>query len=297
MRRLHLLPALLALALSACAPVTTLRAAQTPLLNLSGPAPDVVILAVSGHCPVTSICRAARDNYDYLSHYGTLDALAQPFLAAGLRVEIAGYASGAFEINTDAPLRPGQRGWPALRRDYLALHQVWAAHPPRVIMVGHSHGVAWLHQLARQTPQYPVAVQIDLDAICAAWETNYRAGLSRLPAEVQGEPPITEACTPQRVRDGWARGKDIVWDNVERNLEVQSMRPWNRRTLLSPEPLNPLWEVSPNVRPDGSRRGITTAYDVSEGHSQVDQPDSKAVQWLVTELTPLAQAWAAQAPR
>lgn len=277
--------------LTACAPTLQLKAARTPALNLSGPAPDVIIIGVSGHCPPLTFCWGVRDNYDYLTHHGTLDRLAQPLEEAGLHVQVAGYASGPFDQSRAPNVSTPQRGWLALRRDYLTMNRVWAADPPRVIMVGHSHGVAWLHALARQTPERKVDVQIDLDAICAMWQFNYLGRLSRLPAAEQGEPSITQACTPQPIAGDWVRGKDIVWDNVERSFEVQSMRPWNKRTALSPEPWNPLWEVSRNVRPDGSRRGIVTAQVATEDHSQVARGDSQAIRWVAGELGKLAQQW------
>lgn len=293
MLRAPLLPALFAasLVLGGCAPLA-LTPARTPALEFGGPAPDVVIFAVSGRCGVA--CAAPRDNWDYLTARGTADVVAAEMLAAGYRVQVAGYASSASESFTSALTATGQRGYAALAADYARLGTAWTgADRPRVVLLGHSQGVAWLHHLARAYPEQPVALQIDLDGICAAWHSDHGASLRGRPhgapaqsASAQSDsargparPPPAEACNLFRVAGRALRGKDIVWPNVARNLEVQSGR------------LNYLFEVTPNARPDGSRTGLERYVSRREDHRAVSLPRSAALRWVVSRTAGIVQDW------
>lgn len=276
MPRVSLLPALLAapLFLAGCAPLA-LTPARTPALDLGGPAPDVVVFAVSGRCGAA--CVAPRDNWDYLTARGTADRVADAIASAGYRVQLAGYAGGARASFVSPLTRSEQRGYAALSADYARLGTVWREKRPRVVLLGHSQGVAWLHHLARAYPEQPVALQIDLDGICAAWHSDHGASLRA--AYAPARPSPAEACNLFRVAGRSLRGKDIVWPNVARNLEVQSGR------------LNYLFEVTPNARPDGSRTGLERHVSRREDHGAVSLPGSAAVGWVASRTAAIVQDW------
>lgn len=287
--RASLPPALLAatLLLGACAPIAV-KPARTPALNFSGPAPDVVIFAVSGRCGTG--CLAPRDNWDYLTARGTVDAVADAIAAAGYRVEVAGYASSTQESFVSHLTRTVQHGYPALTAAYARLGTAWGGRRPRVVLLGHSQGVAWLHHLARAYPEQPVALQIDLDGICASWYTDHGAAIRALRPDPVRPSPL-EACNLFRVGSRSLRGKDIVWPNVAHNLEVQSKRLPARAGESGGLTFNYLFEVTPNERLDGSKAGIERYVSPREDHSAVSYPNSDALRWVVSRLAPTLQEW------
>ncbi|RTR28993.1 hypothetical protein [Deinococcus radiophilus] len=285
----------LPLVLGSCM-VVAVRPTSTGTLDFSGPAPDVVILGMSGHCAPP--CVSPTDNYDNLGHNGTLDLLADAVSTAGYSVQVSGYTSSVRESFGSPRVSPEQRGWPALRRDYVRIRREWADDPPRLVLVGHSHGVPWLHQLVRQFPDQPVAALLDIDGVCGLWNLDHRAALMELSAELRGQPDIAQACQPlpPDERPGGVRvgPKDLVPWNVERGLEVQSFK-----GALVPEPagdypINVFWDQHANLRPDGSRRGLTTGTSVLEGHSHLADSGSRGMRWLAGELRRLAQEWRGQ---
>lgn len=284
----------LSIGLGGCAPpVLQQWPTASEALDLNGPAPDVVIIGMSGHC--TPICHAPNDNHEALQSGGTLRRLADAVQAAGLSVQVASYSSNAQESYFSAQGGAVQRGWPALRRDYQAIGRVWAADPPRVVLVGHSHGVPWLHGLVRQFPEQRVAALIDIDGVCELWNLDHRAALLRLSAEVRGQPDIAEAChsLPTMPWRGSARlsAKDLVPWNVEHGLELLSV--WGGLVPKPADglPLNIFWDSAPNIRPDGSGVGLQVGYSQREGHSYLPYPDSDGMRWLTGQLYRLAQQW------
>ncbi|GAA5512058.1 hypothetical protein Dcar01_00772 [Deinococcus carri] len=287
--RVPVLSALLAVSLlGACAPRVTVPT-HTPALDFGGPVPDVVIFAVSGRCGTG--CVAPRDNWDYLTARGTVDRVADVIAAAGYRVETAGYASSASEEFASRLTPLGQRGYVALLADYGRLQTAWEGQPrPRVVLLGHSQGVAWLHHLARIFPEQPVALQIDLDGICAAWQSDHGSAIRALKAD-PARPSPAEACNLFRVAGQSLRGKDLVWPNVARNLEVQSKR---LPALVSDSGgflFNYLFEVTPNRRTDGSQAGLERYVSTREDHGAVSYPNSDALRWVVDRTAHIVQDW------
>ncbi|PTA69575.1 hypothetical protein [Deinococcus arcticus] len=276
--------------LAGCTPRLTVRPAQTPALNLAGPVPDVVLLSVSGRCGVP--CEAPHDNWDYLTSRGTVDRVAQVLSAQGLRVQVAGYASHPQARFSSALVPAPQRGFAALQADLNTLAATWlrGARPPRLVLLGHSQGSAWLHHLARVNPQVTFDVQIDLDGICLAWATDF----GRLARDLNLPVSLLEACDTFRVVGRSVSGKDVVWPNVRVNLEVQSQR---LPTLDAQGfPVNYLFELAPNVRLDGGRSGIERFVSAREDHSAVTRPGSEALAWVTARLSALASEWEPAAP-
>ncbi|MDB5045105.1 MAG: hypothetical protein JWQ08_1155 [Deinococcus sp.] len=286
--------------LAACAPITV-HPGRSPALNLSGPAPAVVILSVSGRCGPP--CLAPRDNWDYLTSRGTVDAVADAVAATGLSVQVAGYASNAAAQFESLQIQGPQRGFGALLADFERLKNGWlkGPNPPRVVLLGHSQGVVWLHYLTRIYPDVPFALQIDLDGICTAWRADHAPGIRGLPAPPKGVPGPLNACGSLQVPGAplLARGalnlKDLVWPNVALNLEVQSKR-LPARTNGSGLLINYLFDPVRNARLDGSATGIQTYVSAREDHSAVSYPGSDALRWVLARTSLTAQDWKAQQP-
>lgn len=280
-------------ALVGCTPLYVVRPARTPALNMLGPAPDVVIFSMSGRCGPP--CLAPRDNWDYLTSRGTLDRLADVFRATGFSVQVAGYASNAAASFSSAYVGGPQRGYGALRGDFARVAGTWmkAAHPPRIVLLGHSQGSAWLHHLTRVNPDVPVALQVDLDGICVAWKSDFGASIRENAGSYSNEPSPLEACDALTVAGRTVGVKDIVWPNVAQNLEVQSKRLPARPTVSGGWPVNYLFEVTANVRLDGTRSGIERFISSREDHSAISYPNSDALAWVSGKASAIAAGWRA----
>ncbi len=279
-----------ALLLTACAPTLHVNPTATPGLTLTGTAPDVVILSVSGRCGVP--CAAPRDNWAYLGSRGTVDRVAREFTAAGLSVQAASYASSPLASFVSTRTGTEQRGYAALLTDLDALRAAWpGAAAPRLVLLGHSQGVAWLHQLTRDRPDVSFAAQIDLDGICLGWKTDFGA----LIRSAEPYSPLS-ACDPMPVAGRRVNAKDVVWPNVARGIEVQSKR-LPRRGAQNGYAVNYLFEVESNVRLDGTTRGLTRFISPREDHSAVTYPGSDAMTWVAGQLRTLTLEWAWQDAR
>lgn len=284
--------------LAACAPITV-KPGRSAALNLAGPPPNVVILSVSGRCGPP--CSAPRDNWDYLSSRGTLDAVADAVAAAGLSVQVAGYASNAAVQFDSFQVQAPQRGFGALLADFERLKNGWLKepNPPRIVLLGHSQGVVWLHYLTRIYPEVGFALQIDLDGICTAWRADHTVGIRGLPVPPDGLPSAMSACDTLSVPGvpllarGSLLSKDVVWPNVAVNLEVQSKR-LPARTNGSGLLINYLFDLSRNARLDGSASGLQTYVSAREDHSAVSYPGSDAMNWVLAQIRPIAQDWKAR---
>ncbi|QLG10792.1 hypothetical protein HLB42_08440 [Deinococcus sp. D7000] len=295
--RLTVLLLTLLLGLVACTPLYVVHPARTPALNLQGPPPDVVIFSMSGRCAPP--CLAPRDNWDYLGSRGTLDRLADVFTAAGYRVQVSGYASNAAATFSSEYIGGPQRGYEALRSDFARVAQTWmkAARPPRLVLLGHSQGSVWLHHLARVHPYVPVALQVDLDGICVAWKSDFGEGIRELGDVYGDEPSPLQACDAFTVAGRTVGAKDIVWPNVALDLEVQSKRLPARPGVSGGWPVNYLFEVTPNVRLDGTRTGIERFISSREDHSAISFPNSDALAWVAGKAAAIAQQWQAEDAR
>ncbi|MFC5847697.1 hypothetical protein [Deinococcus petrolearius] len=279
-----------------CAP-EVLRPIRSQALDTAGPVPDVVVVAVSGRCGPP--CQAPYDNWDYLSARGTLDAVAGVLSAQGLRTQVAGYASGA-PLSWTSRKAPGvQRGYAALLRDMAAMQAAWfgperravGVRPPRLVLLGHSQGSVWLHHFVQTHPELPVALQIDLDGICIAWALDHGPELAATRLDRPGQPRAADACDLRRAAGRQVRGKDLVWDNVARDLEVQSKRLPSGLSAGGGLYVNYLFEVTPNLRPDGSSAGIERFVSAREDHSAVSYPGSDAVAWVLRRTAAIAAGW------
>ncbi|THF71750.1 hypothetical protein E7T06_01995 [Deinococcus sp. Arct2-2] len=283
--------------LSSCAPLTW-RPGASPALNLNAAPPDVVLLSVSGRCGPP--CAAPRDDWDSLTPRGTVDAVANALAATGLSVQVAGYASNANETFFSRQVLAFQPGFGALVRDLDRMKTSWLAgpNPPRLVLLGHSQGVIWTHYLTRINPDVRFSLLIDLDGSCTFWTADRATDRPPVPLNypAPGLPKPAQACDNLATSAGTLRGKDVVWPNVERNLEVQSKRLPARTSPAGGLPINYLFDLTRNARPDGSRTGIETFVSVREDHSAISSPRSDAVRWISEHATQLTVGWKLQRP-
>lgn len=287
---LFLLPALVG-----CAPILP-QAATSKHLDLQGPPPDVVILAMSGRC--SQPCRAPRDNYDYLASRGTVDILAKALEAQGLSVQVASYADNSLESYQPLKVATVQHGYAALKSDFNRMRAQWFGKPtaPRIVLLGHSHGSVWLHHLAQVNPYVPFALQIDLDGVCASWSLDHATNLAVQPVDSPGEPRAIDACNVVRAGNVNVRGKDIVLPNVAYDLEVQSKRLPKRPSESGGLLVNYTFDYTPNVRPDGSSKGIEMFISAREDHSAVSYPNSDAMKWVLERTREITKDWKPNTP-
>lgn len=271
--------------LSACAPRLRVPTDLAPppvaspaaLTERPAGSPDVLIFAVSGRCPF--VCTdAPAANWDYLSKRGTVEAVAAAFRAKGLKVEAHAYSDHLLRSHQSRYSPQPQAGFVQLQDDFEHLSGELVTgrrNPARIVLLAHSHGVNWTHQLARLYPQVPIALAIDLDGICLLFESDHRASFAQLRAQEPGRTwpfDLARSCDLIGLGRRSYRSKDLTWPNIALNLEAHS------------RPLNFLFELTPNIRPDGSRRGIETRTFGQDDHGDTSYPDSAAVRWVLRRI-------------
>lgn len=290
MPRALLVSALALCALSACGTTGTpsaaspALAAQAALTPRPAGSPDVAIFVVSGRCGA-QCDDAPNDNWNYLEPQGTVAAFGRMFGGLGKSVRTYAYSahlrthhsglSGKQEagfLDMEAQLRYALANWVRGRKN-----------PTRLVLVGHSHGTNWTHNLARVYPDVTFDYLIDLDGICLAWEDDHRPFIQAYYAERGGNPwpeDISRSCG-QVSAGGLTKYdyKDVALRNVRHNLEIQSQRAVDQPTSLDGS-ANLLFDTVDNVRPDGSRAGVHTFLSYDEGHNEVQLPGSEAMTWL-----------------
>lgn len=275
--------------LASCAPLKT-RSARYSLIQPAGPIPDVLIIGVSGHCPPP--CRAPRDNYDYLTHRGTIDLLADVIALRGFSVQYATYAGSATEKYRSKKVTNLQRGYAALLKDFNQIEKWFdQPKPPKLILVGHSHGSTWLHHFVRTHPHIPIEVQIDIDSICAAWKLDHQKAVLKAKIDVLGQPSAVQACEPIKIKSKKYESKDLVFPNVKHNLEVQSKRLPKPVSKAKGRYFNYLFDTVDNVRLDGSKHNIQTFLALREDHGAVTRPLSDSMNWIRARLAKIVKQW------
>jgi hypothetical protein len=304
--------ALALLTFSSCAPGLTSVAAPATYSGELTPrpdgSPDVLLLVVSGRCPPG--CRAPDDNVDYLTPRGTVQAVLDTLTAQGLSAEsyaVAGHL-GRHTVRSTAQRQIGVGRTVALEQDgFLQLedrlnvaYASWIrgrSNPTRIVLLAHSHGVVWTHALTRAQPEVPIAAMIDLDGVCDFWELDNRRFVQAHLARVGHNPwtfNLADSCGSVRVGNVRYDLKDVVYPNVQADLEVQSVHLFGGggpRGSGGNAVANAPYDGLQNIRTDGTRQGIQTYRSANETHSAVSFPDSGALIWVRARLAELSADW------
>jgi len=233
--------------------------------------PDVVVFSVSGRCGLN--CNAPDDNHDYLSGAGTVREVARAFEAEQMTVYALGYRSHLFNGPSTGGDAEAQFGFLQLETDFDWVRRNWPA--TRKVLLGHSHGVNWTHNLLRLHPAWTADYLIDLDGVCTKWEEDNEASFRAYYRARGGNPWPADprrSCRAVFVQ-GKARKysvKDVAYPGVTFNLEVRTGA-------------GPIADAVPNLRPDGSKRGVEGLV-VDENHAAIVVPGSRALEWVVHRI-------------
>lgn len=285
---------MITLLLVSCAPLKTRPARHLPV-NPQGPPPDAIVLGISGHCPPP--CRAPRDNYDYLTHRGTIDLIGDVIALRGYTVQYAAYGGSAIERYHSKKSDTPQRGYAALLKDFQKI-EAWfdQPKPPKLIVVGHSHGSTWLHHFVRTHPHIPIEVQIDIDSICAAWDLDHKETVAKAKIDIPGQPTVLQVCKTMQIKHKKYESKDIAFPNVVHNLEVQSKRFPKQVSKAKGRYFNYLFDTTDNIRLDGSKHNIQTFLSAREDHGAVTRPLSDSLDWIRKRLANIVDHWETENP-
>ena len=254
-------------------------------------APDIWVLAVSGHClPIMGLCDGDW-NPEYLSHAGTIEAVANPlFDQTGLDVRWTPFVDGWYSwVNLDDELLAS--GFVDLVANLEFAKREWMdgyKNPTRVVLVGHGHGVVWTHLAAHAAPDVPIEAMIDLDGQSSGWDDDvgYLGVGDAWPDEIPGFIDDSDRkwdIDDWHAEDNWAVTgldpqdiEDVVPDNVALNLEVHSTPNYQQAG-------SDIFDADPNTRSDGSTEGIRLCTSQTD-HYGVYEPGSDCLDWAVTEL-------------
>jgi len=261
---------------------------QLPAGLLPATRPDVVVLSVSGHDGALNAALCVSDtNRAYLGDPGeAVGAVAQTFADLGLTVAVVDLSdrlSGPDADRDGLSDRPDQMGFIELLLLMERIYQDWMvgqAVPTRLVIVAHSHGGVWAHIATSVMSHVPVSYLVTLDGICLLWECEHEDAVRDW---VRRDSPgfawdISVPCAAWSVPGfpGLLDTKDVVFDNVDINLEVQSTD-----LFVSDD--------QDNTRLDGSQAGIAT-YVAPEGHNGVRDETSDAVAWVTAMIAAAEQA-------
>ncbi|MFZ5481116.1 MAG: hypothetical protein ACOZNI_30420 [Myxococcota bacterium] len=240
--------------------------------------PDYVLVTVSGHC---LDCVFEDYNPEYLAAEGAADSVAAVLEEDGSSVETWSYGDD-YETPQDTGNRVPVTGFVDLVDDLETLRDDWVDgqdDATRVVVLCHSHGCVWAHTALHVVDDLPVRVLIDLDAVSDGWEDDdatFGAGdewASIIDADGRQWPfDIADAADAWDIpgQNVYLDVEDVIPDSVRVNLEV-----WSDGSLV--------WDEEPNVRLDGSSDDVLLLR-ADEGHSEVDDVGSDALDWVSGEL-------------
>jgi hypothetical protein len=238
--------------------------------------PDVVVLSVSGHDGALSGLLCTSDtNRTYLADPGdAVEAVVGAILGLGLTVEVGAFSDRllAPDLNRDGLAdNTEQYGFEELLATMQWVFDQWmdgVANPTKLVIVAHSHGATWAHMATSVMSHIPVSCVVTLDGICSFWECEHTTEV----ADWVAANALVFTWDVSHPCDAWTVGaavystKDIAFDNVVTNLEVESSD-----LFLS--------DCCDNVRLDGSSDGILT-YVSGEDHNGVRSATSDAMTWV-----------------
>ncbi|WP_457637142.1 hypothetical protein [Oceanithermus sp.] len=282
----------LLLLLAACsqtpAPSYRPEARVRQLAGLAQSVPDVVLFAVSGRCGVP--CDGAPDdNYDYLTERGTTAAVAQAFQNLGLSVLVVPYSSHLFNHYSSIS-GEYEYGFLQLEADFDWVRNNWpGAHR---VLLGHSHGTNWTHDLLRAHPDWTVDYLIDLDGICVLWEDDNQPYFDYF-YDTYGNPwpvDLSKSCDVEPIEKYWwwtsyYSAKDVAYWGAAYNLEVQSAR-LLASSVGAEGDTSLVFDYTDNVRLDNSTGDIRT-FVADEDHNGITYPGSSALEWINDQILEL----------
>ncbi len=253
---------------------------QTGSFDLTGPPPDILILSVGGHARSASALTCSEDkNRSYLGNSGNaVDALTTFFFNEGLEVAVRNFSDRlqASDQNFDGiPDDLNELGFLELLLILDQAYLLWIldqASPTRIVLVCHSHGGNWAHLATAIRPEIPIEYLISLDNVVTNWECEHRCQVASwvhfngLAFELDISQPESAIFVPGQ--NELEHVKDVVFDNVRYNVEVQS---------TGPPPLN---DCCDNYRRDGFRDGIFTD-NRGETHAKVYRAGSESMDWVL----------------
>ncbi len=268
-------------------------AQQTALRPRPADAPDLVIIAFSGHCGV--ICDT-RSTWSYLDHasestggVAVLDGIKTAYERLGFEnIEVFGVSSfvTSHYSSISKKVEPGYLQAQAYLDEIKAEWIDGASDPTRVVLVGHSHGTVWASLLAMNNLDVTFDSFVALDGICWLWWNKHKQyvketfvdGPWTIPFPLdQGDPCGTFTVPGQKDR---VNINDVVPANVIYGLEVRTAF-----RLFSLDP-NVLADDAVNVRINGSYTNIW-GITAQESHTNLGRYYNRSVSWVSTMLQAL----------
>ncbi len=257
-------------------------------------APDVAILAFSGHCGLW--CKT-QDTWAYLDTatdqtggVAVLDAIRAAYLSQGLSVEVFSASSfvtshrSGISGKVEAGYLQAQAYLDHVKRDWID----GVANPTRVVLVAHSHGTIWATLLTMNNLDVTFDTFVSIDAICWQWWAKHK-GFVRS-TFVNGPWPIPfpldegDPCGRLKIpgQDRPFDINDVVSANVIFGIEVRTAA-----RILSFDP-NLIADDQPNLRINGSGDNLW-GIQAGEGHSGVARHYNRSIAWVVSLIEGLGQ--------
>lgn len=240
--------------------------------------PDIVLLSVSGrNLDLLNFFCPPECNEPYL---GSPDraggVLATELTTAGFNVEARHYIAAMDSYDDDGDREPDRLGCLKLIQDLRWIHENWVEGqltPTQVIIVGHSHGCVWAHNVVSALPEIPIDVLISLDGVSTQWESDHEDSIGDYYGSQGGNPFVVDL---RDVTDVWSGRdtKDVVFDNVAFNIEVRSD---NDCTFCLFDDVN-------NERLDGSFAGVVSLESDGEDHSGITREGSVGMLFVIDQL-------------
>ena len=251
---------------------TVLNSEITGFLSIEQP--DVVLLTVSGRTlDLADLFCPPECNRPYLGEEGNAGETIFSMMAAeGLSIEVRHYIASLRSFDDDGDEQPDRFGILQLIRDLEWVRDNWAG--TRVLLVGHSHGCVWVHNVIAARPDLQIDFLVSLDGVSLQWESDHREAIDDYYAEQGGNPfaiDIRDVTDVWTVPGGERDTKDIVFDNVGFDIEVRSAD-----FLLSDE--------IDNARLDGTTTGITTLAATGDTHTGMLAADTESMRFVVDQL-------------
>lgn len=262
-------------------------AAATTLRERPADAPDVAIIAFSGHC---GLWCATQDTWAYLDQptsqtggVAVLDVIRAAYLSQGLSVQVFSASSfvtshrSAISGKIEAGYLQAQAYLDHVKRDWID----GVENPTRVVIVAHSHGTVWASLLTMNNLDVTFDTMVSIDAICWQWWAKHKGYIREtfvdgpwpIPFPLdQGDPCGTLTIPGQDRRFDI---NDVISANVIYGIEVRTAP-----RILSFDP-NLIADDQPNVRINGTGDNLW-GIQATEGHSGVARHYNRSIAWVAS---------------